>query len=161
MSCVEAGSQAAAWQKIEQHGSLEDLIHAGLCLPREKSLASNSIPHQGKTWNTNSQGSLVIQSARRCAVSLVIRSARHCAVSLLVTSVSATEKRPHLPGSPLSVRLCAEIGISQVVPDIIRFKDTKKVILGGKMIPTSSSILETIHTKIVLVVNFSGERVLL
>jgi hypothetical protein len=144
MSCVEAGCQAAAWQKIEQHGSLKDLVHTGLHLPQEKSLPSNSVLHQGKTLNTNSQGSLVIQSAGRFVG------------SLLVTSVSATEKRPHLPGSLLSVRLCAETGISQVVPDIARFKDTKKVIEGGKMIPTSPSILETIHTKIFLVVNFSG-----
>ena len=82
-------------------------------------------------------------------------STKHCVDSLLVMSVSATEKRPHLLGSLLTVRLCAETGISQVVPDDTQFEDTKKVTPGGKMIPTSSSILETLHTKIFLVVNFS------
>lgn len=47
------------------------------------------------------------------------------------------------------------MAIPQVVPDDTWFKDMKKVAAGGKMIPTSPSILETLHTKIVLVVDFS------
>lgn len=101
----------------------EDRQPGGSHLPQENSLPRISIPHQGKTLNTSSQGALVIWSTECCVD------------SLLVTSVSATEKRPHLPGNLLTSKLCAETGISQVIPDNTQFKRHKEGCSGWQNDP--------------------------
>lgn len=58
-------------------------------------------------------------------------------------------------GHLLTAKLCAQTGSSQAGPDNAQFKDRKKEATGSEMNPAPSSILETLRTKVFLVIHLS------
>lgn len=81
----------------------------------------------------------------------MIQSAEHSQRWFSTSNINVCEReKTTSTGHLLNAGLCA-----QVAPDNAQFKDIKEEAPGSEVIPASSSSLETLHSKIFLVINFS------